>query len=114
MKVSPRGVYTGGAQVNLHSDPQSAAVALVSAAYSKWLDNEQRTDDISCVIIFFQGLEEPLESSLSVGPYVPHQMLNSPLARPSRLSFPGPFLEKAVSSVHCICLFLIPNLSSLC
>lgn len=44
-------------QVNVHTDPQSAAVALVSAAYSKWLDNEQRTDDISCVVIRFQGLE---------------------------------------------------------
>lgn len=50
------------AQVDMHSDPQSAAVALVSAAYSKWLDNEQRTDDISCVVIRFYGLDQPLES----------------------------------------------------
>lgn len=48
--------------VDMHSDPQSAAVALVSAAYSKWLDNEQRTDDISCVVIRFYGLDQPLES----------------------------------------------------
>ena len=45
----------------MHPDPQSASVALVSAAYSKWLDNEQRTDDISCVIIRFDGLEQPLD-----------------------------------------------------
>ncbi|KAK9814008.1 hypothetical protein WJX73_008908 [Symbiochloris irregularis] len=49
-----------------HPDPQSAAVALVSAAYSKWLDYEQRTDDISCVIIQFHGLEHSVPNPPAV------------------------------------------------
>ena len=44
-------------QVSKYEDVQSAAVALVSAAYSRWLENEQRTDDITAIVIVFSDLD---------------------------------------------------------
>lgn len=43
-------------QVSTFEDVQSAAVALVSASYKRWLEHEQRTDDITAIIIVFQNL----------------------------------------------------------
>ena len=38
-------------------------MALVSAAYKRWLENEQRTDDITAIIIVFQDLAPEPEAS---------------------------------------------------
>jgi hypothetical protein len=44
-------------QVSRCSTPYEAAKAVVAAAYKMWLQKETRTDDITCVVLFFQGLE---------------------------------------------------------
>ena len=39
-----------------HDNPYDAAKALVTTAYKLWLQKETRTDDISAVVLFLDGL----------------------------------------------------------
>ena len=40
------------------NQPEAAANKLVKEAFSKWKQNEEVVDDITCVIIFFDEFEE--------------------------------------------------------
>lgn len=44
--------------VSKFDDPQEAALSVVAESYRLWLQHETRTDDITMVVIQFQGLEE--------------------------------------------------------
>lgn len=63
MPATPSADYLlalhGTLQVSRCSTPYEAAKAIVAAAYKQWLQRETRTDDITCVVMFFQGLEHP-------------------------------------------------------
>lgn len=45
-------------QVSKFDDPQEACLSVVAESYRLWLQHETRTDDITMVVIQFQGLEE--------------------------------------------------------
>ena len=47
-------------------DPQRAAVELVVRAYSRWLANETRTDDITAAVIVFDGAPRPASAETSL------------------------------------------------
>mmetsp|Transcript_28754 Transcript_28754/g.73192 ORF Transcript_28754/g.73192 Transcript_28754/m.73192 type:complete len:433 (+) Transcript_28754:185-1483(+) len=44
--------------VSKFDDPQEACLSVVAESYRLWLQHETRTDDITMVVIQFQGLEE--------------------------------------------------------
>ncbi|GAB4819083.1 hypothetical protein N2152v2_006129 [Parachlorella kessleri] len=48
------------------SSPYEAAKAVVAAAYKMWLQHETRTDDITCLVLFFSGLESKSKERVSV------------------------------------------------
>ncbi len=45
-------------QVTKFEDPQEACLSVVAESYRLWLQHETRTDDITMVVIQFQGLED--------------------------------------------------------
>jgi serine/threonine protein phosphatase PrpC len=47
-------------------DPQRAAVELIVRAYSRWLANETRTDDITAAVIVFDGAPTPASAKASL------------------------------------------------
>lgn len=47
-------------QVSKYDDPQEAAIAVVVEAYRLWLQYEVRTDDITIVVAYVDGLKDPL------------------------------------------------------
>lgn len=50
-------------QVARHDNPYDAAKALVAQAYKLWLQKETRTDDITCVVIFFDHEQDASDMS---------------------------------------------------
>ncbi|KAL4426116.1 hypothetical protein ABPG77_002702 [Micractinium sp. CCAP 211/92] len=46
-----------------HDNPYDAAKALVAQAYKLWLQKETRTDDITCVVIFFDHEQDASDMS---------------------------------------------------
>ena len=46
-------------QVSQHTSATSAAKALVATAYKLWLQRETRTDDITCLVAFFDWPSSP-------------------------------------------------------
>ena len=44
-------------QVLQYDDPQEAAMAVTVESYKHWLTYENRTDDISVIVIFIKGIE---------------------------------------------------------
>ena len=57
--VDPPAPPPARSQVARCSTPYEAAKAVVAAAYKAWLVKETRTDDITCIVIFLQGLDAP-------------------------------------------------------
>jgi hypothetical protein len=45
-------------QVTKFEDPQEACLSVVAESYRLWLQHETRTDDITMIVIQFQGLED--------------------------------------------------------
>ncbi len=50
-------------QITKYDDPHEAALAVCAEAYNLWLQFETRTDDITCIIVFFTGMEEETAAS---------------------------------------------------
>lgn len=45
-------------QVSKFEDPQEACFSVVAESYRLWLQHETRTDDITMIVVQFQGLED--------------------------------------------------------
>uniref|UniRef100_A0A453AWL5 Uncharacterized protein n=1 Tax=Aegilops tauschii subsp. strangulata TaxID=200361 RepID=A0A453AWL5_AEGTS len=58
-------------QVAMHQDPRDACAAIAAESYKLWLEHENRTDDITIIIVHIRDAQNVLQGVTKRTPAAP-------------------------------------------